>query len=361
MGFRQAETGFGKGEGHRKIHDCYESMGTLANIDPMQNDRLIDKENIHWPMPRVLFCAVLLSVLFLCPAQDSKGQDSKEKPDSVLEPVPIRLIEPGTRVVESTDESVWNRQVLVASPRINSGDVSAVSGTIRDAATKCSLTIMAGVKVLSDPANREGQRYELLQIGVGYSADGPAGRIIVSSDKASELGVTLGFIGRQILRTNEQQLHSVSVIAKNSQVAVFDAPSVMFRNGKHRRYLTRHLVYVDRQSGEGATMCWLLVPPPVDDNGAEDDKSMAIINTPIRITKWGTYETRDIHVDEDEFNFLGVPGELAFALEDLPPGLEIAWTKRAARFAGRTRFTQTQIDELSDALNQAMSQTNESD
>ncbi|MCA9138116.1 MAG: hypothetical protein KDB00_15195, partial [Planctomycetales bacterium] len=291
-----------------------------------------------------------------CRSQNQFDQNRTVQSDKVLDRQPIKLIEPGTLVSDNPENLVWNRLVLIASPRINSGDVDALSETVRDAATKCSLTIMAGIKEKAAAGNGDVHEYELDQIGVGYSADGTSGRVVVTPDNASDLGVSLGFIGRQVLRTNQQQLAAVSVIAKTPQVAVFDAPSVMHRNGKHREYLTRHYVYLDRSTGGGATMTWLLVPPSLDDATSKVDETMSIINEPIRVTKWATRETRNIHVDENEFNFFGVPGKLAFALEDLPPGVDVAWTRRAAKLAGRRQYSQTQIDELSDALNQAMSQ-----
>ncbi|QEF97727.1 hypothetical protein Mal15_17700 [Stieleria maiorica] len=263
--------------------------------------------------------------------------------DAVFQVAPIQTVAPGTRVLDAPGQESWNRQILVASPKINSGDVDSVSGSIRDAATKCALTIMAEVETpLPDG------RFELKRVGVGYSIDGPEGRIIVSSDTASDLDVPLGFIARQVLRTNEQQLADVSLIGKTSALALFDAPSVMLRKGQHRKYLTRHFVYLDQATGQGAMVTWLLVPP------TDEEHPMAIIDQPMRVTKWNSNETRRIHVDADEFNLLGVPGELAFALEDLPPGIDVAWTKRAARLAGKKTFSLPELRELSDALREAM-------
>ncbi|WP_182871353.1 hypothetical protein [Stieleria mannarensis] len=263
--------------------------------------------------------------------------------DAVFQAVPVQVVDPGTRVRDDPGQESWNRLILVASPKINSGDVDSVSGTIRDAATKCSLTIMAEVE-----KTLPGGRFELKQVGVGYSVNGPEGRITVSSDTASELNIPLGFIARQVLRTNEQQLANVSLIGKTSALALFDASSVMLRKGQHRKYLTRHLVYLDQASGEGAMVTWLLVPP------SDEEHPMAIINQPMRVTKWNTEETRKIHVDAEAFNFLGVPGELAFALEDLPPGVDVAWTERAAKLAGKKTFSVAELRELSDALREAM-------
>ena len=261
-------------------------------------------------------------------------------------PQSIPIVDSGVEVGAENDDTRWNRLVLLAQPKINSGDVDAISDTVRDAATKCALTIMATVKK-SASSDQQGAEFQLLEIGVGYSAGGASGTKIIRSDTADGLGVSLGFIGRQVLKSNERQLDDVTLIAKTKTFAVFDAPSVMHRGGAHRKYLTRHFVYIVPRTGGGMLMTWLLVPPS-DDTKADD--KLSIINQPIRVTKWGTVETRRIHVDGDQFSFLGIPGELAFALEDLPPGSDLRWNRRAAKVAGLRVFEQQDLDELSAAL-----------
>lgn len=329
--------------GHLEVIDVVmKQTHTLTDVESMQYGPAPRRLTIPRPVsPTLRFAWTLIGVWF------TSHLISVHRPaaanDALFQPTPIAVVDPGTRVTDESEPVSWNRQILVASPKINSGDIDSLSGSIRDAATKCALTIMARV----EKSTPQGQ-YELKQIGVGYSVEGPAGRIIISSDTASDLDVPLGFVARQVLKTNERQLADVSLIAHSPALAMFDAPSVMLRNGQHRKYLTRHLVYLDQATGEGGLVTWLLVPP------SDDEHPMAIINQPIRVTKWNTHETRQIHVDADEFNFLGVPGALAFALEDLPPGIDVAWTKRAARLAGKKAFTETELRELADALREAM-------
>lgn len=326
---------------------------TLTDSSLMQYDKSTRGRSTVCPKILLVTCTMLLGLASVSAGQstDSQATDSQATDSQDLAPQteakPITLVQPGTKVVNASDAELWNRLVLVASPKINSGDLDVLSDSVRDAATACSLTIMATVAPELDAAGRA-QRFQLRHVGVGYSAAGSAGSVVVSSATASELGVSLGFISRQVLRTNESQLAEVKVIAATSQLVVFDAPSVMYRRGTNRKYLTRHLVYVDSQSGQGATMSWLLVPP------SNDELSMSIINQPIRVTPWGTKETRRVHVDGEAFNFLGIPGELAFGLEDLPPGEDVRWTKRAARVAGRKAFSKSEAQELFDALHQAL-------
>ena len=291
-----------------------------------------------------LLLVALVTFYFGCLTSSRSPGDEPQNSlrDKVFAVKPIAVIPPGTRVAATTKASAWNQLVLVASPKINSGDIDAVSESVRDAATLCSLTIMATVKT-----SKADKRHRLVSLGVGYSADGPQGKIVVSPETASELGVSLGFIAKQVLHANEEQLAEVSIVAMTSQLAIFDAASVMYRGGSHRKYVTRHLVHLDETTGKGRLMSWLLAPTSA--NG----ESMGVIKNPIRVTDWGTEETRRIHVDEDHFNFFGVPGELAFALEDLPPGTDINWSGPTARLAGRKSFSGQQLNELATALLEA--------
>lgn len=275
---------------------------------------------------------------------------------------PITRLKPGTAVSKLAESSAWNRKVLVATAKINSGDVDAVSETVRDAAVACSLTILARVR-RSDSPDRH---YRLEDVGVGYSVPAKLGRVIVSGNSTSESndeGAALGFIARQVLRTNETQLSRVIVVGKSDLALAFDAPSILHRRGQHRHYLTRHLVSIDRQTGVGQLSLWLLVPPnaePVSGQNSEAGTQSeavvsrhAVINHPIRVCRWNLDETRNIHVDDDQFNFLGVPGERAFALEDLPPGKELRWTPELARSAGQHTYSATELNRLAASVRQA--------
>ncbi|PNY33923.1 hypothetical protein C2E31_26245 [Rhodopirellula baltica] len=242
-------------------------------------------------------------------------------------------------------DATFNRLILLAIPKLSSGDSKDVSSTVRDAATKCSLTLMASVQPVPASQNTATQ-YRLADVGAGYSVATDLGRQIVSSATASDQGVSLGFIPTQVLRTSEQQLERVTVVGKSDHVAIFDAPSIMHRRDKNQRYVTRHFVYIDPNSGEGAMLTWLMAP--ISETKTLD--AFPIIDHPIRMTPFETVENRRIHVDGNEFNFLGVPSEKAFGLVDLPPGNEVAWDKETARLAGRLSYDATQLQSLSQRL-----------
>lgn len=301
----------------------------------------------------ILFATVLATTPFVGPAA---GQHVESRPTSQAAEAssPMPRIDVGTAALNPGPDR-WNRLVLIATPQINSGDSDAVGETMSVAATTCSLTIMATVvrnEAPIDAQENSTPNYRLDEVGVGYSGPGTDGSVVIDSETASQLGVPLGFIARQVLRANEQRLVNVTVAGKSANAVVFDAPSVMQRNGQHRRYLTRHLVAIDPAKGTGTLSVWLLVPPGTPPN-TDASVPHPIIDQPIRFCPWGIEETRRIHVDAEHFNLLGVPGELAFALEDLPPGKDVTWTRAAARLAGLRTFSAEQLDALVQAIEAA--------
>ncbi|MEO1617980.1 MAG: hypothetical protein AAFV88_19150 [Planctomycetota bacterium] len=254
---------------------------------------------------------------------------------------PLPRMAPGTAIESAEEGQPGNRVVLLAQPRINSGQTDAVGSAVAKASTQCALTIMAEVAQASDKS------FELKRVSVGYCLADSQSPVAIDSDSASELGVTLGFIARQVLRTNEQGLEKLSVVGRSDRAVIFDAPSIMFRRAKHRRYVTRHLVSIDTFTGQGMLHSWLMVPPKSETPKSDD---FVLINHPIRSTDWGTREVRRIHIDGDAFNFLGVPGETAFALEDLPPGDDLSWNASLYRLGRKAVLQKAEVDQLADLL-----------
>lgn len=293
-------------------------------------------------------CLVLAALTHPVSAQsDATGiRASPTDQNTPIRPRPISVLPAGTAAADGSENSPWNRLILLATPKINSGQTEVLSDTIRSVATQCSLTVMATVT----PPNETASQFQLTSIGVGYSAKTPQGQVIITSTSAAQQNAGLGFIGRQVLRTNEQQLSKVILVAQTSTVAIFDAPSVMLLSGKHVLVTTRHLLWIEPRSGKGAMLTWLL-----DTSSAPS----RIVRAPLRLVPFSTMETRKIHVDGKEFGLLGIPSERAFALEDLPPGKNIVWTNPAIALAARSTYTLSQINALANAMNAAMNQAKE--
>ncbi|MCO8124270.1 hypothetical protein NHH03_21185 [Stieleria sp. TO1_6] len=286
-------------------------------------------------------------------SQNSAALNSGSEYSASKEPLPTKIltvIPAGTQVEVESSKARWNRLLLIATPKLDSGEIESINASIRNAATTCSLTLMATVIARPPDAAQPSAKpqYELVEVGVGYGVATNRGTMIVSSDTVAQQTGELGFFARRMLSHNEQQLRSVREVARTKDAVVFDAPSVFSLHGTHRKCLTRHLVALDRSTGQGWLYCWLLLP--VSDDTAESHR---IVDHPIRATRWGTQETRSIHVDANEFNFLGVPSELAMALVDLPPGTDIPWAEETTKLAGRRRLTASQLQRLAERLTES--------
>ena len=253
----------------------------------------------------------------------------------------------GTKV-DDPKATRWNRVVLLSKPRIATGEVDQLSETIRKASTAFTLTILATVEPYS--ATDGSRRFRLAEVGVGYSAPVNGVQTIISYDTVQAQGADPGFIGRQVLSENEEQLKSAVIVVRSSTLLVFDTPAILHRHGKHRDYTARHLVWIDPLTGRGATAVWLL--------GKDDKDQLRPVNEPLKLVAPGTREDRVIHVDGNEFT-LGIPSQRAFALESLPPGRAIDWTAGLAKVAALPNYTAQTLGDLSSALNQAIQASRE--
>ncbi len=251
-------------------------------------------------------------------------------------------LEAGTRVEEAQDQ-YWNRIVLLARPRISSGDIESLPAVIRNSVSEFVLTIMASVEQVTDPANGE-LRYRLMDIGVGYSMmiDGVLRAVTVAD--AERLGVNLGLFPRMMLSENEKQLTTARVIARTSTLMIIDTPAFVLRDQQHYEYTMRHFVWVDPQTGRNAALVWLI------DRDAAGNPVVEMTEPP-RWAPAGLQEDRAIHVDGQEFNMFGIPNKKAFAIESLPPGKAVPWTESARQLAALTSYDAPALRELSASLN----------
>lgn len=254
----------------------------------------------------------------------------------------IAVIPAEVQVAKATSADRWNRLVLLATPAIHSGDVNRLNAGMKSAATKCALTVMATV-------SKQSSQFVLREVAVGYSVPIAGAQTTISSSTAAEQGADLGFIERQVLRGNEKRFAEVKQIAQTSTLTAFDAPTIFSTTSGHRLMVMRHLCWIDPRTGEGAMLVWLL-------DAKKGGVGGRVFDLPMRLVRWGSIETRNIHVDGDAFVF-GIPSETAFGLESLPPGADIPWTNSAKQVAGRASYTQQEVIELANAMNDAITRS----
>jgi hypothetical protein len=253
---------------------------------------------------------------------------------------PLTRLEAGTPAADN-EVSSWNRLLLRANPNFTSGATDALAGNIRQTIASFQLTLMAQVVPHVEP-NRPDASYRLLDVGVGYSLEIDGRPVVVTTAAASALGGRLDFAARQILYQQEQQLSKVQLVASTPTLSIFDAPSLMLRDGKHEECTTRHFLWLESTTGRLAMLLWLL---------AKDQPRM--LERKVRWVKAGTLENRRLHVDGQSF-FLGIPTRHAFALEGLPPGVDFEIAQELSALAGQARFDASSLSELAGRLNRTL-------
>lgn len=283
-----------------------------------------------------IICCLLIAALLL--PVSARAQNTQ------VQSLALPQIPPGT-LVEGTDNSRWNTVVLLARPTLASGDRDMIPESISKLVPTFVLTILATVESYAPPASAE-RKFRLKEVGVGFSTEVDGQLKVVTPDSASKLGANLGFVQKRMLSTNQAQLETTKVIARTSTLLIFDAPSLMYRGGKHRDYVTRHFIWIDSKKGSNAALVWLL----------EKDKAgkLSVAKEPMRFVPRGTRENRKTHVDRNEFMLGGIPTERSFALEDLPPGKPVAWTPQTESLAALSQYSESQLRQLTVSLSQAL-------
>ena len=259
----------------------------------------------------------------------------------------LSRIDAGLAVVDDP-HGYWNRTLLLARPRIASGDVQALSAAIRELVPKFVLTIMAAVEAV-EHAGDDQPRYRLADIGLAYSTEVAGVLTTVSVADAARLGIELGWFERMMLAENERQLQTARLVARTSTLTIFDVPALLARDAEHRWYVMRHFVWIDTSSGRAAVLVWLL-------RRAAGGLYVVERQQPARWFPAGLREDRAIHVDGRQFSLLGLPKPEAFAMEELPPGKDVAWTAPAAAQAAEKRYDADALRGLSEALNHMLRQ-----
>lgn len=262
-------------------------------------------------------------------------------------PQPLTRLPAGTTVVDQPS-GYWNRLVLLARPRIASGDIDALPTSVRDSISTFSLTIMASVQQTAGSAPRS--NFALTDVGIGYSALVRGQLTVVTVAQAHEVGLKLGLFDRMTLAENEKQLDTARIIARTPTLVMIDAPAFVLRGTEHQSYIMRHFIWVEPHTGRNAAMVWLVRREP-------SGTMQVDIAEPARWSSAGMREDRAIHVDGQQFNFLGIPNERAFALEQLPPGTPVVWTAEAQNWAGLPEYDVDSLRNLTAALNAMMRPT----
>jgi hypothetical protein len=254
---------------------------------------------------------------------------------------PLELIRAGTAV--GTDAPAgWTHLVLKSVTRPGAGDVGQLS------ASQARLAGLLFTAIVAD-VSREGGRSRLARVAVGVGTRVGGQDLVLTPDTQERLGADLGFVARAVLSRAHQKLADVVTLARSPLMAVFDAPNLMVRDGRHRPVVLRYAVLVDEKSGRLDALVWVL-----------DRQEGGGLAGPVGPAQWLPPAAVDdcvLHVDAREF-FLGSPNEKSFALLSPPKGQrQLEFPAALGDLASRTRFSPTAAAQLEVGLRALLGDT----
>lgn len=290
---------------------------------------------------------MLLSVLMVCGLTDvacSDGQSGAAY-DVTLRRLP--QIPPGT-IIDKKAPKGWSHLIIKSYSRPGAGDVRQLSPTA-DRLTRLLFTaIMADVRPLVERGNENesGKRYKLEKVAVGLGTRIGEKDIVITPDTQQQLGADLGLLARVVLRKSQEKLGEIVVVARSAAFLVFDSPSFMVVDGKHKPIVLRYAVLVEERTGRLNTLVW---PVLREEDGEKSEPLGAIQWLPANLTG-----DCILHIDGNEFS-LGQPTEKAFAITAAPKGQkEIKIGDDLKPLVARPRFTSTAAAELESRLREAL-------
>lgn len=286
---------------------------------------------------------MLLSVLMICCLTDVACSGGKSDPAYDVTLRRLEQVPPGT-VIDKKAPKGWSNLIIKSYSRPGTGDVKQLSSAA-DRLTRLLFTaIVADVKANKDGS--DGKPYKLAKVAVGLGTRIGDKDTVITPDTQKRLGAGLGLLARVVLRTAQEKLNDITVVARSATFLVFDSPSMMVVEGKHKPIVLRYALLVELQSGHLNALVWALAR-------AEDGKYSRLVGA----IQWlAPNLTGDcvLHVDGSEFS-LGQPTERAFAITAPPKGQkEIKVGDDLKPLLARPRFSTTTAAELETKLREEL-------
>jgi hypothetical protein len=249
-------------------------------------------------------------------------------------------IPPGTLIGEQAPDG-WTHLISIAKPRLGSGDVDALPSMAAELAETFSLVILA--RVGKDDDNT----FMLEKVALGNAMEIAGNMTVVNSQSQDELGANLGFLGKRVLKSSEDMLAEVRMVARYRNLVVFDTPALLLVGDRHRSLWIRNVVWISPENGALGSVLWAMQGNSNIGYSLVPDKKY-IVQLPANLR-----EDRVLNVDKDHITF-GIPSMDAIAMAELPPGTKYPFPPSFEQIATINDFTpenmQSFAAELSNAL-----------
>ena len=253
-------------------------------------------------------------------------------------------IAPGT-VVEAGPPEGWSHLVIKSLPRVRLDQIGRLpnNALVDRAGLVRRISWMFTAFAADVVPERQGShtRYRLRAIGLGLGATVNGRPTVITTATGDRFGPALDPIQKMTLDTGYKVQEQARVVLHGPTFALLDTP-VTFRCGeKNRMVRYRYALLVDPPTGRLDVLCWRLGA----EGGECADLAQAVLLHP------NTIDEAELVPDLAEFNALGIPNELAFGVDDLPPHrLEVALPPALSALAGKTKFAPDDARALEDGL-----------
>lgn len=307
----------------------------------------------------LLFCAFLGPMLIegqaanspnsIVPAARTQNRNPQTQPASPNTTVrrpegKLVLVPPGT-IVGKEAPANWSHLILKSFPRVAPQHKSLVSESTYRLSSIVFTSVLAKVEVI--PGTNP-PRYALGDIGLGLGTNVRGQDMVLSPETQSRLGANLGFQERIVLSECYKRQAMARQIVRTDTMAIIDTHAVIRQNGEHRLGKVRYAVLLDPRSGQIATLTW----------GVDADRQGQPQRAITHLEWLPKNKVTDclLYVDRRHFT-LGIPGDLAFAVDGAPRGhSQIPLTQELSVLAGQPRYTPQSAQKLETILRQQLSQ-----
>lgn len=264
------------------------------------------------------------------PEWDTDYDTSAKPPDAIA---------PGT-VVDRGPPAGWSHLVIKSLPRVRESEIPKVPRNPLVSREKVvSLTSWMFTAFAADVVREEHgarARYRLRAIGLGLGASVNGRDTVFTADTAAQFGIEMDFVRKEVITTSYRVQDRARVLALGPSFAVLDTP-VTYRCGDRNRMIRfRYALLADTRTGALDVLCWR-----VGDVPEHSDLTRAVLLHP------STVDEAQLVADPKGFSAVGIPGELAFGVDALPPHrLEVTVPEALRPLAGASRFTASEAAEL---------------
>jgi hypothetical protein len=221
---------------------------------------------------------------------------------------------PAGAVVQDGPPAGWSHLVIKLKTRIAAGDESALSAEMRRLTTMF-FVVMAADVVRSAPGSC---RLREVRLGQGTAVKGTD--TLVSCAEGAPQVANLSWPERMTLHTLEKGQDRVQLLYQSADMAIIDAPTLLYHQGKHQEVSRRYALVLDAKTGALTSFLWAAL---------RQQTGLKALPPVIELPP-GACEECAVHVDRSEVR-LGIPSVKALAMVSLPAGVRrLAWPSDAS-------------------------------